>query len=85
MQATELEQITPRERDILRLVSMGNTSREIAGMLKISARTVEVHRYNLRRKFNVRNVAQLLRVAMQLELLAALRTPDRLSSNHADT
>jgi two-component system secretion response regulator SsrB len=38
-------------------------------MLQISARTVEVHRYNLMHKLNVRNVAQLLTRALQLELL----------------
>ena len=61
--------VTPRQCDILRLISLGNTSREIAMMLQISARTVEVHRYNLMHKLNVRNVAQLLTRALQLELL----------------
>ena len=61
--------VTPRQRDILRLISLGNTSCEIGMMLQISARTVEVHRYNLMHKLNVRNVAQLLTRALQLELL----------------
>jgi len=61
--------VTPGQRDILRLISLGNTSREIGLMLQISARTVEVHRYNLMHKLNVRNVAQLLTRALQLELL----------------
>ena len=62
--------LTPRQRDILRLVSIGHTNREIAEMLEISVRTVEVHRFNLMRRLNVRNVAQLLRRALQLSLLA---------------
>jgi len=62
--------LTPRQRDILRLVSIGHTNREIADMLEISVRTVEVHRFNLMRRLNVRNVAQLLRRALQLGLLA---------------
>ena len=62
--------LTPRQRDILRLVSIGHTNREIAEMLAISVRTVEVHRFNLMRRLNVRNVAQLLRRALQLGLLA---------------
>ncbi|MDP1947375.1 MAG: response regulator transcription factor [Nitrospirota bacterium] len=62
--------LTPRQRDILRLVSIGHTNREIAEMLEISVRTVEVHRFNLMRRLNVRNVAQLLRRALQLGLLA---------------
>ncbi len=62
--------LTPRQHDILRLVSIGHTNREIAEVLRISVRTVEVHRFNLMRRLNVRNVAQLLRRALQLGLLA---------------
>ena len=62
--------LTPRQRDILRLVSIGHTNREIADVLEISVRTVEVHRFNLMRRLNVRNVAQLLRRSLQLGLLA---------------
>jgi DNA-binding NarL/FixJ family response regulator len=66
----DLDLLTPRQRDILRLVSIGHTNREIANMLQISVRTVEVHRFNLMRRLNVRNVAQLLRRALQLGLLS---------------
>ena len=62
--------LTPRQRDILRLVSIGHTNREIAEVLEISVRTVEVHRFNLMRRLNVRTVAQLHRRALQLGLLA---------------
>ena len=61
--------ITPRQREILRLVALGHTNREIAASLDISVRTVEVHRFNLMRRLNVRNVAQLLRRALQQDLL----------------
>jgi DNA-binding NarL/FixJ family response regulator len=67
---TSDEPLTPRQREILRLVSIGHTNREIADVLEISVRTVEVHRFNLMRRLNVRNVAQLLRRALQLGLLA---------------
>ena len=66
----DLELLTPRQRDILRLVSLGHTNREIANLLQISVRTAEVHRFNLMRRLNVRNVAQLLRRALQLGLLS---------------
>ncbi len=69
-EAIDDDLLTPRQRDILRLVSIGHTNREIAEMLEISVRTVEVHRFNLMRRLNVRNVAQLLRRALQLGLLA---------------
>ncbi|HWF59802.1 MAG TPA: LuxR C-terminal-related transcriptional regulator [Nitrospira sp.] len=61
--------ITPRQREILRLVALGHINREIAASLDISVRTVEVHRFNLMRRLNVRNVAQLLRQALQHNLL----------------
>ncbi|NGZ59968.1 MAG: hypothetical protein CV081_05635 [Nitrospira sp. LK265] len=61
--------ITPRQREVLRLVALGHTNREIAGSLDISVRTVEVHRFNLMRRLDVRNVAQLLRQALQQNLL----------------
>ena len=69
-EAIDADVLTPRQRDILRLVSIGHTNREIAEVLEISVRTVEVHRFNLMRRLNVRNVAQLLRRALQLGLLA---------------
>jgi DNA-binding NarL/FixJ family response regulator len=59
------EGLTPRQKEILKLVSQGNTNRDIARRLTISVRTVEVHRFNLMRRLKVRNVAQLLRQALQ--------------------
>jgi DNA-binding NarL/FixJ family response regulator len=61
--------LTPRQKEILRLVAQGLTNREIAEHLEISVRTVEVHRFNLMRRLKVRNVAQLLRQALILRLL----------------
>lgn len=61
--------LTPRQREILRLVAQGMTNREVAHALKISVRTVEVHRFNLMRRLRVRNVAQLLRQALLHRLL----------------
>jgi len=61
--------LTPRQKEILRHVASGLTNREIADRLDISVRTVEVHRFNLMRRLDVRNVAQLLRQALVLRLL----------------
>ena len=63
--------LTGRQCQILELVSIGHTNREIAVILKISVRTVEVHRFSLMRRLNVRNVAQLLRRALHLGLLSS--------------
>lgn len=63
--------VTPRQSEILRMVAMGHTNREIAASLKISVRTVEVHRFNLMRRLSARNVAQLLRQSLRNGLLPA--------------
>jgi DNA-binding NarL/FixJ family response regulator len=61
--------LTPRQKQILRLVAEGLTNRDIAQHFGISVRTVEVHRFNLMRRLRVRNVAQLIRQALVLRLL----------------
>ncbi|MFO0774316.1 MAG: helix-turn-helix transcriptional regulator [Nitrospiraceae bacterium] len=61
--------LTPRQVEILRCVAQGMTNRETAHRLKISVRTVEVHRFNLMRRLGVRNVAQLLREALKFKHL----------------
>jgi len=65
----ETPALTPRQKQILRLVAEGLTNRDIAQRFGISVRTVEVHRFNLMRRLRVRNVAQLLRQALMLRLL----------------
>lgn len=62
--------LTPRQAEILRLISDGLTNREISAQLNISARTVEVHRFNLMRRLQVRNVAQLIHQALLMGLLS---------------
>ncbi len=57
--------LTPREEEILRLIAEEHTSAEIAGILKISVRTVETHRKNLLVKTNSNSVIGLLKYAIQ--------------------
>ncbi|MGB0910539.1 MAG: response regulator transcription factor [Nitrospirales bacterium] len=65
----EAQSLTTRQKEILRLVAQGYTNREVGERLDISVRTVEVHRFNLMRRLRVRNVAQLLRQAIALQLI----------------
>lgn len=53
--------ITPREKEIVKLISDGLTSSQIAQRLSISPRTVDTHRANLMKKLNARNTIELLR------------------------
>jgi FixJ family two-component response regulator len=52
--------LTERERDVLRLVIAGKTSKGVASALDISAKTVENHRHNIMTKAGVASVAQLI-------------------------
>ena len=63
--------LTPREREVLQLVSEGRTIRGIANILDIAGRTVVFHKSNLMDKLGIRTTAELTRYAFQSGLLAA--------------
>lgn len=55
-----LNALSHREIEIIRLIKKGFSSKEIAEQLKISVKTVEVHRYNILKKLNLKNAAALV-------------------------
>lgn len=57
--------LTPRERQITKLIAEGKTSKEIAASLYISIHTVNNHRKNIKKKLNIRKNADLVKFAMQ--------------------
>jgi RNA polymerase sigma factor (sigma-70 family) len=59
-----LDQLTPREHEIMNLVVGGYHNREIAEKLGISVRTVEVHKAHVMSKFGVDSVADLVRMSI---------------------
>lgn len=64
--------ITRRQQEVLTYIAEGLNNREIADQLNISSRTVEVHRFNLMRRLQVTNVAQLIRQGLLMGLLTKL-------------
>lgn len=62
-------EISPRERDVLRYVAEGLSSKEIARKLNLSVRTVENHRANISRRTGLHSVAQLTLHAVRLGLV----------------
>lgn len=62
-------QLTKREKQILKLIAEGKTNAAIAAELSLSTFTVETHRKNLMQKFEVKNAAGLIRIAMEQQLL----------------
>jgi len=61
--------ITRREKEVLKLIAEGLTNKEMAEKLFISTTTVDTHRNSLLSKFNVKNTANLVRMAAQFNLL----------------
>lgn len=61
--------LTEREQEILRLVALGHTNAEIAGMLALAVRTVETHRSHIVHKTGAQNRAQLVRLAQDAQLI----------------
>ncbi len=56
----DMNMLSRRELDIVKLIKEGMSSREIALQLDISLKTVEVHRYNILKKLNLKNTAALV-------------------------
>jgi DNA-binding NarL/FixJ family response regulator len=61
--------LTPREREVVKMIAEGNSAREIAGVLGLSVKTVEAHRFNLMRKLDIHNKAQLVTYAIQKRIV----------------
>lgn len=66
-----LDQLTPRQRTILRLIAEGQTTQEIAHSLAISAKTVEGHRAQLMERLDIHDVAGLVRFALRAGLITS--------------
>jgi len=61
--------LTRREREVLKLIASGKSSKEIARHLGIAFRTVSCHRYRLQTKLNAHKAADLTRAAMRMGLI----------------
>lgn len=64
-----LPKLTKREKQILQAIAKGNTSAEIAEQLFISVITVETHRRNLLQKFKAKNMIELIKIALENDLI----------------
>jgi DNA-binding NarL/FixJ family response regulator len=71
-ESNSLEQLTPRQREILQLLAEGRSMKEIAQLLFISIKTVETHRAQLMERLDIHDVPGLVRYAIRIGLV----TPD---------
>ncbi len=67
--STRWENVTKRERQVMKLVAEGNRNKDIANTLCISVKTVEKHRSNLMKKLDIHNVSELTSLAIKKGLV----------------
>jgi DNA-binding NarL/FixJ family response regulator len=65
------DRLSPREREVLQLISEGKATKEVAAMLRVSIKTAETHRRNLMDKLHVDSVAELTKYAIREGLTSA--------------
>jgi DNA-binding NarL/FixJ family response regulator len=73
VEAAPINVLTARQREILQLVAEGKSSKEIAVMLDLSAKTVEAHRSQIMDRLGIRDVAGLVRYAIRTGLVSSER------------
>jgi two-component system, NarL family, response regulator NreC len=61
--------LTKREREILKMLAEGKSVKEIAAAFELSVKTVEAHKFNLMRKLDIHNKAQLVQYAIQKKVI----------------
>jgi DNA-binding NarL/FixJ family response regulator len=66
----QIESLTPRQREVLRLLAKGQSVKEIAYGLSLSVKTVETHRAQLMARLRIRDVPSLVRFAIRCGLIA---------------
>jgi len=69
--ADPLEQLSPRQLEVLHLIAAGRTNREIAEALNIHIKTVESHRTHLMKRLDIHDIAGLVRFAIRHGLIDA--------------
>jgi DNA-binding NarL/FixJ family response regulator len=68
-----IELLTARQREVLQLIAEGKNTKEVAGTLEISVKTVEAHRLQLMARLNIHDVPGLVRYAVRCGLVSAER------------
>lgn len=61
--------LTPREKEVLKLLAEGLRVKDVASNLKLSVKTIEAHKFNLMRKLDIHNKAQLVQYAFQKRII----------------
>jgi DNA-binding NarL/FixJ family response regulator len=63
-------ELSPRQREVLQLLAEGRTMKEIAGILKITPRTVAFHKYSMMEEFGIKTSAELVQFAIKKRIVS---------------
>ena len=63
------DRLTSREREVVRLIAEGKSSKDVGAELDMSVKTVETHRANVMRKLQVHSVSELVRYAIRNQIV----------------
>ncbi len=66
---SRLASLTPREKEVIKFLAEGKSVKEIACDLNLSVKTIEAHKFNLMRKLDIHNKAQLVQYAIQKKII----------------
>lgn len=76
MRTPRFSTLTPREREVLKMLAEGLSVKEIAAGLSLSVKTIEAHKFNLMRKLDIHNKAQLVQYAIQKKIIQLPLLPE---------
>jgi DNA-binding NarL/FixJ family response regulator len=63
------DELTPRERQVLKLVAEGSSNKQVANILKLSVKTVKTHRTAMMKKIGAKSTAEIVLYAIRNELV----------------
>ncbi len=69
LEGSDPKKLSPKEQEVIKLIAEGLTTKEIAAALFVSTRTIETHRVNMMKKLSVKNSAELIKKAAQLQII----------------
>lgn len=79
------DSLTEREREVLQLLVQGYNNAQVAEKLVISRRTAETHRANLMRKLGAANQTELMRLAIQIDVIQPMVKPRKSETTLGET
>jgi len=65
------KELTPRQKEVLQLLAEGRSPKQIAGILKVSEKTVEFHKYHIMQTFGIKSNAELVLFALKRHLISS--------------